>query len=200
LLEAAFVFSLHALFLPSCYDKSHMRFTNTIAHNAAGALLDKPVSEEQVRRAVLDILEANPLCSMSTVTPDDRAHINTAYFCYSGELEFYFLSHPRSTHCQNVAANSSMAMAIFSSKQEWLGPDRGVQLFGTAIQAESTEASKAEELYAKRFSAYRNWKSTGLGELESEYRFYRFVALRLKVLDDVSLGDAVFVSATVDRK
>src|SRR5258705_9182040 len=106
---------------------------------------------------------------MSTVTPDDRAHINTAYFCYSGELEFYFLSHPRSTHCQNV-----------SSKQEWLGPDRGVQLFGTAIQAESTEASKAEELYAKRFSAYRNWKSTGLGELESEYRFYRFVALRLK--------------------
>jgi uncharacterized protein YhbP (UPF0306 family) len=177
-----------------------MRFTNVIAHNAAGALLGKPVSEEQVRRAVLDILEANPLCSLSTVTPDNRAYINTAYFCYSEELEFYFLSHPRSTHCQNVAANSSMAMAIFSSKQEWLGPDRGVQLFGTAIQAENTEASKAEELYAQRFSAYRNWRSAGLGKLESEYRFYRFVALRLKVLDEVSLGDAVFVSAAVDRK
>ena len=91
-------------------------------------------------------------------------------------------------------------MAVFSSKQQRLGPDRGVQLFGTAIQVENTEASKAEELYAKRFSAYRKWKSTGLGELESEYRFYRFVALRLKVLDEVSLGDAVFVSAAVDRK
>jgi uncharacterized protein YhbP (UPF0306 family) len=142
----------------------------------------------------------NPLCSLSTVTPDARAHINTVYFCYSEELELYFLSHPRSMHCRNVAANSSMAMAVFSSKQQWLGPDRGVQLFGTAIQAENTEASKAEELYAKRFSAYRNWRSAGLGKLESEYRFYRFVALRLKVLDEVSLGDAVFVSAAVDRK
>jgi uncharacterized protein YhbP (UPF0306 family) len=200
LLEAAFVFSLHRLFLSSCYDTSHMRFTNITAQNAAGALLDRSVSEEHVRRAVFDILEANLLCSMSTVTPDGRAHIHTAYVCYSQELEFYFLSHPRSTHCQNVVANSSMAMAIFSSKQEWLGPDRGIQLFGTAIQAEKTEASKAEDLYAKRFSAYRNWKSVGLGELRSEYRLYRFVALRLKVFDEVSLGDAVFVSATVDRK
>jgi uncharacterized protein YhbP (UPF0306 family) len=177
-----------------------MRFTNITAQNAAGALLDRPASEEHLRRAVFDILEANLLCSMSTVTPDGRAHIHTAYVCYSQELEFYFLSHPRSTHCRNVAANSSMAMAVFSSKQQWLGPDRGVQLFGTAIQAENTEASKAEELYAKRFSAYRNWRSAGLGELESEYRFYRFVALRLKVLDEVSLGDALFVSAAVDRK
>ena len=172
--------------------------TNITAQNVAGTRLDKPVSEEQVRRVVFDILQANVLCSMGTVTPDGRAHVNTAYFCYSDELELYFLSHARSTHCQNLSTNSSIAMAVYSPSQQWLGPDRGVQLFGTGVEAEGTEASKAEEVFTRRFSAYKNWKDANF--YSSEYRFYRFVVLRLKVLDEVSLRDAIFVSALVHRK
>jgi uncharacterized protein YhbP (UPF0306 family) len=176
-----------------------MRLTNILANDAAGAPIDRQVAEEQVQRDIFDILEASPLCSMSTVTPDGRAHINTAYFCYSEELELYFLSHPRSTHCQNLRANSSMAISIFSSNQQWPGPDRGVQLFGTVIEAQDAEAAKAEELYAKRFSAYDEWKESPSGNVGAEYQFYRFVVLRLKVLDEANIVDGVIVSATIHR-
>jgi uncharacterized protein YhbP (UPF0306 family) len=173
-----------------------MMLTNITAQNVTGSRLDKSVSGELVQRVVFEILQENTLCSMGTVTPDGLAHINTVYFCYSDELELYFLSHTRSTHCRNLATNSSMAVAIYSPSQRWLGPDRGIQLFGTGIQAEDKEAGKAEELYIKRFSAYKNWKD---GRTEG-YRFYRFVVLRLKVLDEANLREALFVSAVVHRK
>ena len=81
---------------------------------------------EQVRSVVLHILEDNLLCSVATVAPEGRAHVNTAYFCHSDELEFFFLSHPTAVHSLNVSRNASMAMAVFSSSQQWVGPDRGI--------------------------------------------------------------------------
>jgi uncharacterized protein YhbP (UPF0306 family) len=176
-----------------------VRLTNIIAHDAAGTRVDRQLAEEEVRRATFDILQANVLCSVATVTPAGSAHISTAHFCYSDDLQLYFLSHPHSMHCQNLATNSSIAVTVFSSSQQWLAPGAGVQLFGTGIAAEGAEAKKAEELYGNRFSAYSNWKATRAGDISSEYRFYGLVVLRLKVLDEANIGDGVFVSAAVVR-
>ncbi len=175
-----------------------MKLTNITAQEPAGRRIERQVTEGEVRRAVADILQGNVLCSLATVTPDARAHISTAHFCCSDDLKLYFLSHPRSTHCQNLAANSSCAVAVFSSS-EWLKPGAGVQLFGTCIAAEDEEATKAEELYARRFCRYRDWKATRPGGIGSEYRFYVFTVLRLKVLDEANIGDGVLVSAATVR-
>src|SRR5512146_2401109 len=98
---------------------TRMQLTNITAQDAAGAQIEGGVPEEQVRRAVFEILQCNVLCAMATVTPAGRAHINTAYFCYSEELELCFLSHPRSVHCRNLVTNPAMGVAIFSSEQQW---------------------------------------------------------------------------------
>ncbi len=158
------------------------------------------ISDRRLRRCVLRILEENVLCSIATVSSGRRAHINTAYFSYSEGLEFYFLSHPDSLHCRNMSKNSSMGMAIFSSSQRWAGPDRGLQLFGTCRRVGGSRALEAERLYGKRFPAYARWKA-GLHKDDAarEYRFYRFLATALKVLDEKSFGAAVFVSADVRR-
>ena len=57
-----------------------------------------------------------------------------------------------------------------------------------------------EHLYANRFGACRRCQA-GLAASGSgrEYRFYRFVTRRLKLLDETDLGDGVFVSAAVVR-
>ncbi len=175
-----------------------MKLTNITAHDPAGRRIERQVTGEELRRAVADILQGNVLCSLATVTPDARAHISTAHFCCSDDLELYFLSHPRSTHCRNLAANSSCAVTVFSPS-EWLEPGAGVQLFGTCIAAERGEATKAEELYSRRFSRYRPWKATRAGDIASEYRFYAFAVLTLKVLDEANIGDGVLVSAAVVR-
>jgi len=105
--------------------------------------------EEPVRRSLFRILRENVLCSMATVATGNRAHINTAYFCYSRALELFFLSDPGSLHCRNLAEHPSMAMTIFRSAQAWGNPDRGVQLFGTCREAKGPHARNAERLYGE---------------------------------------------------
>ena len=160
----------------------------------------KGLSGDRVRESVFRILRNNVLCSIATVTRPGSAHINTAFFCYSNQLELYFLSHPSSWHCRNLAANSSMAMTVFRSSQKWGDPGQGLQLFGTCRQARGLQAKQAEQLYAKRFPAYASWRvNLSRNDVARDYRFYRFLTGRLKILDEKGFGDGVFVSASVKR-
>jgi len=158
------------------------------------------ISEARVRRSFSRILDDNVLCSMATVCPNGRAHINTAYFSFTRNFELYFLSHPDSTHCCNLAANSSMAMAVFSSKQSWAGPDRGLQLFGTCRQARGAQLQRAATSYGERFRKYAMWKSRlELDDPAREYRLYRFVPKHVKVFDEKAFGEAV-VRIGIERR
>src|SRR3989442_734581 len=58
------------------------------------AVVKRRFLDKRIQRSVFRILRDSALCSMSTVAPGNRAHINTAYFCYSPDLNFYFLSDP----------------------------------------------------------------------------------------------------------
>src|SRR5207245_508273 len=96
--------------------------------------LEERCSDDRIRRSSARVLRENVLCSMSTVAPGNRPHINTAYFAYTPELMVYFLSDPSSRHCRNLKRNPSLAMTIFRSAQEWGGEDRGLHLFGICRQ------------------------------------------------------------------
>ncbi len=157
-------------------------------------LVEKPFSDEQVKKSIFRILQGNVLCSMSTVTRGNRAHINTVYFCYSRDLELYFLSYPTSLHCRNLRANSSMAITVFSSSQKWGNPDRGIQLFGTCNEARGLEARKAQRLYLRRFPGYERLAPELRG-----CRFYRFLPGNVKILDEREFGGGLFVLVAMRR-
>jgi hypothetical protein len=138
---------------------------------------------------------------MATVGRSGRPHINTAYFAFSGGFELVFLSHPGSLHCRNLERTASAALTVFASRQDWSGPDRGVQLFGRCARAGGRRWRDAERLYARRFHGYRRWKGTLKPDSAAdEFRFYRFVVSSLKLLDERQFGDGVFVSASVRRR
>jgi hypothetical protein len=93
-----------------------------------------------------------------------------------------------------------MAVAVFASTQDWTRPGRGLQLFGRCAEVAATELAAAEHIYARRFQAYTDWKaSLEPGDPVRDYRFYRFAADRVKVLDEREFGDGVFVEADVAR-
>ena len=167
--------------------------------------VEKRFSDERIRRSISRILRENVLCSMSTVGPGNRAHINTAYFCYTPELVLYFLSDPESRHCRNLARDPSLAMTIFKSAQEWGGQDRGLQLFGTCRRTRGRGANEAERVYAARFSPYAKWMKgmSPAGRQQAallrSYAFYRFLPSRIKILDEREFGGAIFVTARVAR-
>ena len=160
----------------------------------------KGVSSQKVRHSVFRLLEENVLCSMASITADNQAHINTAYFAYSSELELYFLSHPNALHCQNVLRNPSMAIAVFPSNQTWSGSDRGLQLFGNCRQATGREANRAGKLYSQRFASYIGWKEKLASEaVGREYYFYQFTTTHTKLFDEQEFGGGRFILATVKR-
>jgi hypothetical protein len=137
-------------------------------------------------------LEASTLCAIATVTPAGKAHLNTAYFAWNRDLQLVWLSEPGAQHSRNIRANGNASVAVYDSGQRWGGPDRGIQLFGTARELGRSADGDAERLYAARFPDY------GRGEL-SAYRFYVFRPRRLKVFDERALGAGVFVTARLAR-
>jgi uncharacterized protein YhbP (UPF0306 family) len=146
------------------------------------------VSAKRLRSVADELLDASTLCAISTVSPDGRAHINTAYFVSAPDLRIVWLSEPHARHSRNLRANPSAAVAVYDSGQTWGKPDRGIQVFGEA-RAGSEDAGA---VYAARFPAYRS------GEL-SAYRFYELVPRRVKLFDEPELGSGVFVTARVGR-
>lgn len=171
---------------------------NIRASRVDGTPIPEPPRRERVEQSVNRVLEETSLCAWSTVTGDGKAHVNIGYFAYSDQLEFFLLSHPSSVHCRNVEANSSMAVAVFASTQRWTDPGRGIQFFGTCAQAAGADAARAELVYGQRFSAFAAWKAAiKPANAEYGYRLYRFVAERLKVLDESEFGQAIFVEADI---
>jgi uncharacterized protein YhbP (UPF0306 family) len=150
----------------------------------------RPMAATRMTAIAQKLLNASPLCAIATVASNSRAHISTAYFAWSPELELVWLSEPRAKHSRNVRANGTVAVAVYDSSQVWGKPDRGIQLFGSAREAEGAHVQDAEALYAKRFPDYR---PSDLGA----YRFYCFRPRRLKLFDERVLGSGVFVTARI---
>jgi uncharacterized protein YhbP (UPF0306 family) len=134
------------------------------------------------------LLDASTLCAIATVSPNGRAHVNTAYFAWSDVLELVWLSEPRAKHSANIRANPAVAIAVYDSTQRWGRQDRGIQLFGSAGEA----AADVARTYARRFPEYED-------EELGAYRLYCFRPQRVKLFDEPALGGGVFVTARVTR-
>src|SRR5256885_11799085 len=113
------------------------------------------IGRERLTTLAEDLLGASTLCAISTVAPNGRAYVNTAYFAWAPDLRIVWLSEPRARHSRNLRANPSAAIAVFDSNQTWGKPDRGIQLLGSAQLGDD----EAEEVYATRLSDYEGFEA-----------------------------------------
>ncbi|TMD73756.1 MAG: pyridoxamine 5'-phosphate oxidase family protein [Chloroflexi bacterium] len=141
-----------------------------------------------LERVARRLMNASPLCSLATVTPGGRAHINHMYFAWTDRFEVVWISDPDSLHSRNLTGNRSAAVTIYASNQVWGKPDRGIQLFGTAAVTASPEAPRA---YGKRFRDF----DAGSNDLP----YYRFRPRTVKLFDERSLAGGTLVTARVTR-
>jgi uncharacterized protein YhbP (UPF0306 family) len=150
----------------------------------------RPIARPRIERAAFRLLDASPLCAISTVGPRITAHIHTAYFAWNKDFEIFWLSDPAARHSRNIRARPSTAITVFDSHQVWGQPDRGIQLFGSTRELPATQIAPADSLYAARFPG------DATPDLRA-YRFYRFRSERLKLFDEAVFGPGVFVTATI---
>ena len=150
----------------------------------------RAVARPRIERAAFGLLDASPLCAISTVSPRTTAHIHTAYFVSNRDFEIFWLSDPAARHSRNIRVRPSTAITVFDSHQVWGQPDRGIQLLGSTRRLPATEIAHAEPLYAARFPGYAT------PDLRA-YRFFRFRTERLKVFDEAVFGAGAFVTAII---
>jgi uncharacterized protein YhbP (UPF0306 family) len=158
---------------------------------------------DRLSASVLRILASNMLCSMATRGISGSVHISTAFFGFDHDLLLYFLSHPESVHCRNLARLPQIAVAVFDSHQGWGEPHTGLQLFGTGGLADR-EDGRAARTYGARFPRYRELvrgtpeerpTSVSPGAL----KLYHVVPQSVQILDEWEFGEDVFIPATVVR-
>jgi uncharacterized protein YhbP (UPF0306 family) len=154
----------------------------------------RPLAAARLATIARQLLDASTLCAVATVTPNGSAHVNTAYFAWSPELDIVWLSEPRARHSRHLGSNESVAIAVYDSSQTWGSPDRGIQLFGSAREAGRGNAEKAERLYGKRFPQFAAEADLGA------YRLYVFRPRRIKLFDERVLGAGTFATARIGRE
>jgi uncharacterized protein YhbP (UPF0306 family) len=151
----------------------------------------RPVARRRIEESATALLDAVPLCAISTVSPRGTAHVNTAYFAWTSSFEIIWISSPNALHSRNIAARSTTAIAAYETRQHWGRPDRGIQLFGSSARLSEAAEVEAERCYAKRFPAYTL-------AARGHYAFYRFQPRRLKLFDEATFGGGTFVTARVN--
>ncbi|HEV2014062.1 MAG TPA: pyridoxamine 5'-phosphate oxidase family protein [Candidatus Dormibacteraeota bacterium] len=137
-------------------------------------------------------MNASPLCSLATVSPARKAHINHMYFAWNERFEVVWISDAESLHSRNLTRTSSAAVTIYDSHQTWGRPDRGIQLFGVAAVTKGRASEDARHLYARRFRDY----DADSDDLPA----YRFRPRTVKLFDERSLAGGTLVTARVTPK
>ena len=131
------------------------------------------------------LMGASTLCSLATISPGGRAHINHMYFARNERYELFWFSDRDSVHSRNLATRPTAAITIYDSHQVNGKPDRGIQLFGTAGIARGEEARR---VYVRKFRVD-----------PSAYTAYRFRPRMVKLFDEISLAPGTLVTARVTR-
>lgn len=104
---------------------------------------------ESLKQQVLDYLKNHHTMTLATCA-GDMPWAATVFFA-SDDLRLYFFSAPESRHCQNLAANSRVAVTIQEDYQDWRAI-KGIQLEGRVELVDSLiEKGKALAIYGRKY-------------------------------------------------
>ena len=98
---------------------------------------------------MLDYIQAHNTMTLATCA-GDYPWAATVFYA-SDELRLYFFSAPDSRHCQNLAANSRVAVTIQEDYHDWR-KIKGIQLEGASLWwIRLIEKAKAMAVYARKY-------------------------------------------------
>ncbi len=156
-------------------------------------------SDELINKSLNEILETNTLLSMATLKSNEEPWINTAFYAYNENLDFYFMTQSITQHGTNLQTNSSIAVSIFDSHQQPTDKKRGLQLFGTWELATGEALEEETKYYSNRFPGLtkyikdvKDWETTTL-----KSRIYVIHTQIIKIFDEVLFGPEVWVTVSV---
>ena len=141
---------------------------------------------DELRQQVLNYLETHNTMTLGTCS-GDMPWAATVFYA-SDDLRLYFFSVPDSRHCQNLAANSRVAVTVQEDYHDWQRI-KGIQLEGTAVLVDSMiEKAKAMAVYARKYpeviKLFTNPASGVFHKAFLKVKFYCVVPQKLFFIDN----------------
>ncbi len=104
---------------------------------------------DDLKRQILDYLQSHNTMTLATCAGE--VPWAATVFYASDDLRLYFFSAPDSRHCQNLAANSHVAVTIQEDYEDWR-EIKGIQLEGSVLLVDGVlEKAKAMAVYARKY-------------------------------------------------
>ncbi len=158
----------------------------------------KKYPDEKINESIATILHSTTLFSVATIKNKNISHIHTAFFCYSLNLNLYFLTPPTTQHSLNVVINPSIAVSIFDSHQKPPDKKRGLQIFGNCHLAKGKDFNEGIVLYSRRFEWTRVIKNPqDLIKAGFESKLYIINPSSIKIFDEVIFGEEKWVTVNL---
>lgn len=155
-------------------------------------------SDEQLNGSISNILNSNELFSMASIN-NGKSYINTAYYCFNKNLNFFYISDPATRHTENILKNSSVAIAIFDSNQNWEKTKKGLQLFGNCTKASGKNLVEGTALYLKRFTGLKQWIQHPDDFIRGAINTQMYIinVESLKLFDENTFGEEIFITLNI---
>jgi nitroimidazol reductase NimA-like FMN-containing flavoprotein (pyridoxamine 5'-phosphate oxidase superfamily) len=167
--------------------------------NALQVVLNHPkYPNSELTDSISAILSANELCAIATVM-GGGSYIHTAYYAYSSNLEFYYLSQPSDQHSQNIEQNESVAIAVWNKPDKWSENLQGVQVFGRCKEVgPGRDLVEGMKLFLQQFHDFSKvMKSPGRFMDGITLRMYMVRPRSLKLIDEPRFGRRNFIVVQV---
>jgi len=159
------------------------------------------LSDEALNSSIQSILESSHLTSMATVNQDGTSHINTAFFAFDDNLRLIIVTDPSTKHAKNLEKNSSVACNVYDSHQKFWTPLRGIQLFGKCSKTPLVQVPHALSAFSQRFPVFKELVSNleDFAKKAVKIRFYTIDVERIKILDEPTFGEEVYVNLDLNK-
>lgn len=144
----------------------------------------------QDKQKLWNYLQTQHLMALATKGKD--MWIASVYYAVDKDFNFYFVSGPKSQHCQDIEKNPEVACAIADSSQPNGSKEKiGVQMRGKIKMVTNlVELTKAITLWNKANPGAEKWISLkNIREKAVSSRIYKIVPQRIKFFNQVNGED-----------
>ncbi len=141
---------------------------------------------QELKQQILNYMESHN--TMTLATCGDGGPWAATVFYASNGLDLYFFSDPKTRHCQNLMANSKVAVTIQEDYADW-AKIKGIQLEGEVATVDSIrEKAKAMAAYTRKYpSIIKIFTDPAGGVLYKAFlkvKFYRVQPQRVCYIDN----------------
>ncbi len=101
------------------------------------------------KKYVIDCFKSTNFCTLAT-WEKNKVWANPVYFAWDSNINFYFISPPKSRHMLNIRQNPNVALTVYNTQQ-----DPGSDVWGAYVEGEATivpdiEVESAYHAYYER--------------------------------------------------